>query len=201
MTTTLAAENAASRGASSEASDHREPIELRQLIDVERYPLDGRDAAAVRPRKHAGVLGDRLSKPVQRPASRPVAHCLKDFVTPERRAPAQRRDRGCEAADALLVAGHQPLFPHPGRTLSSADDHPVNAFTERSSGFIPGDAWPSGVRHGHAVPGTPGLPPAGRLPRDRRAALLRRSAGGPDGQHLGSRVSSSRGTSTPTISR
>ena len=36
--------------------------------------------------------------------------------------------------------------------------HPVNTFIERSSGFIPGDAWGTCHRHQHAVQSTRGGP-------------------------------------------
>ncbi len=110
--------------------DCHRPIPLSELVDLDRHPLD-----------------------------RPDAPAYTDLVETAR---TQLRDTGCaivrdlvrptavQALDAEIVSnGHathfstQVMNPYFHTTVDPRypEHHPVNTFIERSSGFIPGDAW------------------------------------------------------------
>lgn len=110
-----------------------------RLVDVERYPLDGRDLSPGEARRvaywhavetaRAGLRSDGCA-------------LLKEFVTP---AAVSLLNDEIVAAKPQTHFSMQVINPYFHTHINSefADDHPVNTFTERSSGFIPGDAWPS----------------------------------------------------------
>ncbi len=114
-------------------------VDLRRLIDAERYPLDGRDRPAPDTRRSAywnvvehargGLRADGCA-------------VLKRFVTP--RGVRQLNDE-ITAAKPRTHFSSQVINPyfHTEVNPDFGDDHAVNTFTERSSGFIPGDAWPA----------------------------------------------------------
>ena len=114
-------------------------MDFTGLVDVARYPLDGRDLPASEPshtaywaavnRARAGLRADGCA-------------LLKDFVTP---GAVRLLNEEISAAKPRTHFSTQVINPyfHTHVNPSFADSHPVNTFTERSSGFIPGDAWPS----------------------------------------------------------
>ena len=114
-------------------------MDISELVDVARYPLDGRDLPASEPihiaywaaveHARSGLRADGCA-------------LLKEFVTP---AAVRLLDDEIVAAKPQTHFSTQVINPyfHTQVNPSFGDDHPVNTFTERSSGFIPGDAWPS----------------------------------------------------------
>ena len=112
--------------------------DLSQLIDTERYPLEGRDLSASEAR-HAGYW--EVVERARRGLRADGCAVLDRFVT----------DFGVRLLNDEIVAAKpqthfstqviNPYF-HTHVNPEFGDDHPVNTFTERSSGFIPGDAWP-----------------------------------------------------------
>ena len=114
-------------------------IDLRELVDTARYPLDGRDAPASS--SQHGTYWHAVAS--ARDGLRSVGCALlKDFVRP---AAVRLLNDEIVAAKPQTHFSTQVINPyfHTAVDPAFADDHPVNTFTERSSGFIPGDAWPS----------------------------------------------------------
>ncbi len=113
-------------------------MDISELVDVAHYPLDGRDLPASEPihiaywaaveHARSGLRADGCA-------------LLKEFVTP---AAVRLLDDEIVAAKPQTHFSTQVINPyfHTQVNPSFGDDHPVNTFTERSSGFIPGDAWP-----------------------------------------------------------
>lgn len=113
-------------------------VELGRLIDVDRYPLEGRGLSASEVR-HVGYWG--VVERARRGLRADGCAVLDRFVT----------DFGVRLLnDEIVDAKPQTHFStqvinpyfHTHVNPEFGDDHPVNTFTERSSGFIPGDAWP-----------------------------------------------------------
>ena len=113
-------------------------VDLSRLIDFNRYPLEGRDLLAsesrhaaywdVVERARAGLRADGCA-------------LLNRFITD---VGVQRLNDEIVAAKPRTHFSTQVINPyfHTHVNPEFGDDHPVNTFTERSSGFIPGDAWP-----------------------------------------------------------
>jgi len=108
-------------------------FDLDDLIDLDRYPIHRpesqgyRDAVA---EARAGLqsVGCAL---------------LKDIVPPTALAQLSREIADCKPATHYSTQTINPYFhtePNPDYPAA----HPVNTFLERSSGFVPGDAWQSG---------------------------------------------------------
>ena len=112
--------------------------DVTELIDVARYPLDGRDAAMDDPRRTAYWHAVRTAREGLR---RDGCALLKEFVTP---AAVRLLNDEILAVKGKTHFSTQVINPYFGTHVDPdfGDDHPVNTFTERSSGFIPGDAWP-----------------------------------------------------------
>ena len=113
-------------------------MDISELVDVAHYPLDGRDLPTSEPihiaywaaveHARSGLRADGCA-------------LLKEFVTP---AAVRLLDDEIVAAKPQTHFSTQVINPyfHTQVNPSFGDDHPANTFTERSSGFIPGDAWP-----------------------------------------------------------
>ena len=112
--------------------------DLSQLIDTERYPLEGRDLSASEAR-HAGYWGvvERARGGLRADGCAVLDRFVTDFGV------RQLNDE-IVAAKPQTHFSTQVINPyfHTHVNPEFGDDHPVNTFTERSSGFIPGDAWP-----------------------------------------------------------
>ena len=110
------------------------------LVDTERYPLDGRDLPAEDPRH---VAYWRAVEKARWGLRADGCALLKEFVTP---AAVRLLNDEIVAAKPKTHFSMQVINPyfHTQVNPEFAEDHPVNTFTERSSGFIPGDAWPAG---------------------------------------------------------
>lgn len=126
---TMTSRNHDSSGPEFEAGDGQ-AWGLADLVDLDVYPIDrpesdGYAAVVAEARRQLHASGCALNSDFVRPAA--VA-----------RIAAEIDDR--KEAAHYSVQNMNPYFhtePDPGRP----SDHPVNTFLERSSGFIPGDAW------------------------------------------------------------
>ena len=126
---------------STATSDSAMPVELTapsELIENSSYPRDGRDRPASE-LSHAAYW----TAVQQARAGLRADGCalLKNFVTP---AAVRWLNDEIVAAKPKTHFSTQVINPyfHTDVDPDFGDDHPVNTFTERSSGFIPGDAWP-----------------------------------------------------------
>ena len=112
--------------------------DLSQLIDTERYPLEGRDLSASEAR-HAGYWGvvERARGGLRADGCAVLDRFVTDFGV------RQLNDE-IVAAKPQTHFSTQVINPyfHTHVNPEFGEGHPVNTFTERSSGFIPGDAWP-----------------------------------------------------------
>ena len=110
-----------------------------RLVDTGRYPLDGRDLPADDARH---VAYWRAVEEARTGLRADGCALLNEFVTP---AAVRQLNEEIVAAKPQTHFSSQVINPyfHTQINPEFADDHPVNTFTERSSGFIPGDAWPS----------------------------------------------------------
>jgi hypothetical protein len=108
------------------------------LVDVERYPLDGRGLPASDP-KHSAYWD--LVEHARTGLRSDGCAVLERFVTPH--GVNQLNDEIVAAKPQTHFSTQliNPYF-HTHVSPEFGHDHPVNTFTERSSGFIPGDAWP-----------------------------------------------------------
>lgn len=121
------------------AQDARSGL-IDDLIDTARYPLSGREVPRNDPRHAAYWRAVRTAREGLRSDG---CALLKEFVAPT----AVRQLNGeIVAAKPSTHFSTQVINPYFHTEFDSdfGIDHPVNTFTERSSGFIPGDAWPQG---------------------------------------------------------
>ncbi len=106
---------------------------LARLLDLDRYPLDqpaspGYRAAVEDARRELRADGCAVIKDfVRSPAL--------DVLASEIRNRKHRTHYSTQTINPYFHTEPDPAYP---------DDHPVNTFLERSSGFIPGDAWERG---------------------------------------------------------
>ena len=123
----------------SAAAARSGPVELNQLVDVHHYPLVGRNLPKDDSRHEAYWHAVETARAGLRADG---CALLKNFVTP---AAVRLLNDEIVAAKPQTHFSTQVINPyfHTQVNPSFGDDHPVNTFTERSSGFIPGDAWPS----------------------------------------------------------
>ena len=110
-----------------------QPISLDQLVDLDAFPIhepDGEVYRAVveRARQQLAETGCALNK---------------DFVHPEGRAVLAAEIESNKPHTHFSTQTMNPYF-HTEVNPDYPPNHPVNTFIERSSGFIPGDAWDSG---------------------------------------------------------
>ncbi|MYJ30026.1 MAG: hypothetical protein F4072_08680, partial [Acidimicrobiaceae bacterium] len=112
---------------------HAAPIELTDLVDLQALPIHDPDSAAYVAAVDAARAGLRSEG----------CAVLGGFVRPK--AVAQLNDEIRERKHATHYSTQvmNPYF-HTAVNPDYPPDHPVNTFIERSSGFIPGDAWDSG---------------------------------------------------------
>ena len=124
--------------ATSESAMPVELTELSELIETSRYPLDGRDLPASEPSHTAYWVAVEQARADLRADG---CALLKNFVTP---SAVRLLNDEIVAAKPQTYFSTQVINPyfHTDVDPNFGDDHPVNTFTERSSGFIPGDAWP-----------------------------------------------------------
>ncbi|MEM9464916.1 MAG: arpA protein [Actinomycetota bacterium] len=106
---------------------------LADIVDLDRYPLHEPDSAA-----YLAAVDDA------RDGLRSVGCAvIKDLVRPEAVALLNEEIVTRKGDTHFSVDIMNPYF-HTAFNDDYPDDHPVNTFLERSSGFIPGDSWESG---------------------------------------------------------
>ncbi|MEM7094075.1 MAG: hypothetical protein AAF567_13805 [Actinomycetota bacterium] len=105
-------------------------ITLGDLIDLDRYPVDQPDSAAYAETVEAARQGLRAEG----------CAVIKDLVRPEARERLGTEIWDRKPTTHFSTQVINPYF-HFHRNPDFADDHAMNTFLERSSGFIPGDSW------------------------------------------------------------
>ena len=125
---------------STVTSESAMPVDLTapsELIETSRYPLDGRDLSAAEPSHTAYWVAVEQARADLRADG---CALLREFVTP---SAVRLLNDEIVAAKPQTHFSTQVINPyfHTDVDPDFGDDHPVNTFTERSSGFIPGDAW------------------------------------------------------------
>ena len=110
-----------------------EPIDLADLVDLRTFPVDEPDSASYVAAVDSARSGLRSEG----------CAVLGGFVRPE--AVARLNDEIVERKHATHYSTQvmNPYF-HTAFNPDYPAGHPVNTFIERSSGFIPGDAWDPG---------------------------------------------------------
>ena len=105
-------------------------ITLRELIDLDRYPIDQPDSSGYQDAV-AAARSDLSSV---------GCAVVKDLVRPDalQRLGAEIWERKDTTHFSTQVIN--PYF-HFNENPDFPSDHPMNTFLERSSGFIPGDSW------------------------------------------------------------
>ena len=109
-------------------------MDLHQLVDLERYPLDRPDDPAYRAvveKAQVGLRSDGCAvvKQLVHPGA---VDALNDEIVSQKHT----THFSTQTINPYFHFHHNPDYP---------DRHPMNTFIERSSGFIPGDSWdPSG---------------------------------------------------------
>jgi len=107
---------------------------LRELIDLDRYPLDEPQSEryrAVVSDAQAGLRSVGCAVIADLVRSAAVAQINEEIV-----AQKHTTHFSTEVMNPYFHTAHNPDF---------AEHHPVNTFLERSSGFIPGDSWSPGM--------------------------------------------------------
>lgn len=112
------------------ARDSSSMIQLSELVDLDRYPIDQPDSdgyKAVVEHARTGLRAEGCA-------------VIKDLVKPEAlgRLGAEIWDRKDTTHFSTQVINPYFHFHHNDEW---PDRHPMNTFRERSSGFIPGDSW------------------------------------------------------------
>ncbi len=116
----------------TEASQGAE-VTLEELVDLKRYPLGDRSDP-----RYQQVVDEA------RQGLRSLGCAVLDaFVLPEAVARLNAEIEQRKGAAHYSTQVMNPYF-HTTPNPAYGDDHPVNTFIERSSGFIPGDAWDAG---------------------------------------------------------
>ena len=103
---------------------------LGDLIDLEKYPLDHPE----NPDYWASVMTARNQLRVDGCAA------INDFVHPQGVAALNQEILSQKHTTHFSNQAMNPYF-HFEHNPHFSDDHPMNTFLERSSGFIPGDSW------------------------------------------------------------
>ncbi|WP_423919345.1 HalD/BesD family halogenase [Candidatus Poriferisodalis sp.] len=112
--------------------------QVEKLIDTARYPLGGRDAPPSDP-GHATYW--RAVRTARAGLRSDGCALLKEFVTAGAVRLLNDEIVATKPRTHFSTQVINPYF-HTDVDPDFDTDHPVNTFTERSSGFIPGDAWP-----------------------------------------------------------
>ena len=112
------------------AGDSSSMIQLSELVDLDRYPIDQPDSdgyKAVVEHARTGLRAEGCA-------------VIKDLVKPEAlgQLGAEIWDRKDTTHFSTQVINPYFHFHHNDEW---PDRHPMNTFRERSSGFIPGDSW------------------------------------------------------------
>ena len=106
---------------------------LADIIDLERYPLDDFGS----PLRLAAV--ERAQEELRRDGCAVISNLIRpeavNVLDQEIRARKHTTHYSTQVINPYFHVAPDPAFP---------DDHAVNTFLERSSGFIPGDSWESG---------------------------------------------------------
>ncbi len=105
-------------------------IQLDELVDLDRYPIDRPDSAAYQAavdQARAALRSDGCA-------------VIKDLVRPDglARLGAEIWERKKSTHFSTQVMNPYFHFHH---NDDYPDRHPINTFLERSSGFVPGDSW------------------------------------------------------------
>lgn len=105
-------------------------IELDELIDLDRYPIDQPETdgyASIVEHARAGLRAEGCA-------------VIKDLVRPDALATLGKEIWDRKHATHYSTQVINPYF-HFHHTTEWPERHPMNTFRERSSGFIPGDSW------------------------------------------------------------
>jgi hypothetical protein len=106
---------------------------LADLINLDRYPLDQSNGAAFQ--AVVASAGEALASE--------GCVVLHNFVQPDALRILSDEISENKPTAHYSTENINPYF-HTEHNPDFTDRHPVNTFTERSSGFIPGDSWKSG---------------------------------------------------------
>jgi hypothetical protein len=109
-------------------------MDLDELLDLDRYPLLAPEHSSYRSavdhaREGLRSVGCAVIPQIVRPAALAL-------LSEEIGARKHLTHYSTSSINPYFHTQHDPAWP---------DHHPVNTFTERSSGFIPGDAWAPGL--------------------------------------------------------
>ena len=107
--------------------------ELAQIVDLDRYPLHEPESAAYATAVAAAREGLRSVG----------CAVVKDLVRPEAVTLLNNEIVERKHTTHFSTQVMNPYF-HTEVNDEFSNDHPVNTFLERSSGFIPGDSWEPG---------------------------------------------------------
>ncbi len=113
------------------------PTRLSELVDLESFPID----------EPTSVLYQHIVEIARSGLRSEGCAVLKGFV---RKQAIQSLNAEVYERKHLTHYSTQVINPyfHTEFNPDYAEDHPVNTFIERSSGFIPGDAWERGCATG-----------------------------------------------------
>ena len=116
---------------------HAAPIDLTDLVDLPAFPIHDPDSAGYLAAVDAARSGLRAEG----------CAVLGGLVRPD--AVVRLNEEILERKHATHYSTQvmNPYF-HTSVNTDYPPDHPVNTFIERSSGFIPGDAWDAGCATG-----------------------------------------------------
>ena len=106
---------------------------LERLVDLSRYPLDRPESARYRTMVDEARAGLRSQG----------CAIVKDMVRGDALQVFANEIRNCKHTTHYSAERINPYF-HTETNTDYPARHPVNTFIERSSGFIPGDAWEPG---------------------------------------------------------
>ncbi len=105
-------------------------VQLHELIDLDRYPIDRPDSDAY------GAVVEHAREGLRAEG----CAVIKDLVRPDARSRLGQEIWDRKATTHYSTQVINPYF-HFNRSDEWPDRHPMNTFRERSSGFIPGDSW------------------------------------------------------------
>ena len=105
-------------------------FDLADVVDLDRYPID-----AVTSESYFAVVDI-----AQAGLAATGCAVIKDFIRPQALSRLAKEIRERKGATHFSTEPINPYF-HVNENPNFPKRHPVNTFIERSSGFIPGDAW------------------------------------------------------------
>jgi len=109
------------------------PRKLATLVDLERYPIDQADSEAYRVAVDA-ARGDLAAT---------GCAVIEGMLHADGLRTLSREILECKPSTHYSTESINPYF-HTEESASYPERHPLNTFIKRTSGFIPGDAWPAG---------------------------------------------------------